>query len=117
MGFLELAQRTFCLRSEVSVYRPGIITLSKQGSLDLPDLISTHSTYFSGNGELLGFLEPAQRTFCLRSEVSAYRPGIITLSKQGSLDLPDLIPTQSSSGLALLLGEGLLLLGALSEPV
>jgi len=90
----------------------------EQGSLDLPNLISTHSTYLSGNGAPLGFLELAQRTFCLRSEASVYRPGIITLSKQSSLDFPDLISTQSSSGgLALLLGEGLFLLSALSEPV
>ena len=84
----------------------GIITLLEQGSLDLPDLISTQSTDLSGNGELLGFLELAQCMFCLRSEGPVYRPGIIAVSKQVSLDLTNLISTQSSSGgLALLLGK------------
>ena len=45
----------------------------------------------SSNGELLGLLKLAQCTRRPQSAASVFRPGIITLLEQGSLDLPDLI--------------------------
>ena len=94
LGLLKLAQCTRRPQSEASVFRPGIITLLEQGSLWIsPDLISSLSPDLSGNGELLDFLELPQCIFCLRSEGAVYRPGIIAVSEQVSLDLTNLILT------------------------